>query len=265
MISSYEPYVFKKKSPVWIDADTAVRKISKGKRILIGSGCAYPGHLVNAMTRNASFFRDNEIVHLLTVGEAPYSQQQYEQSFRHNAFFIGKNVREAVSSGNADYIPIFLSEVPLLFKSGQLRLNCALIQVAPPDRDGFVSLGVSVDILLAGILSADIVIAQVNRHMPYTMGQARIPISCIDYLVECEEPLKEFPQGSPDDVSMQIGKNLARYIWDGDTLQLGIGNIPDAVLMNLLDKNDLGIHTEMISDGVVELYKKGIINNKNKN
>ena len=265
MNSYYQPYQFKKKSPVFIDADAAVRKIAKGRRILIGSGCAYPGHLVNALVRNASYFRDNEIVHLLTVGEASYAKEQYAESFRHNAFFIGKNVRDAVSTGNADYIPVFLSEVPLLFKSRQLPLNCALIQVSPPDKDNYVSLGVSVDILLAGIASADIVIAQVNKQMPYTLGQARIPISCIDYLVECEEPLKEFPQGTPDEISMQIGKNLARYIWDGDTLQLGIGNIPDAVLMNLQDKNDLGVHTEMISDGVVDLYKKGIINNKNKN
>jgi acyl-CoA hydrolase/RimJ/RimL family protein N-acetyltransferase len=261
----FEPYEFKKKSPVWIDADAAVRKISKGKRILIGSGCAYPEHLVNALMRNASCFRDNEIVHLLTVGEAPYTQEQFAESFRHNAFFIGKNVRDAVSSGNADYIPIFLSEVALLFKSGQMHLNCALIQVAPPDRDNYVSLGVSVDILLAGLASADIVIAQVNKQMPYTLGQARIPVTCIDYLVDCEEPLKEFPQSTPDDISLRIGKHLSRYIWDGDTLQLGIGNIPDAVLMNLQDKNNLGVHTEMISDGVVDLYKKGIINNKNKN
>ncbi len=261
----YKPYEFKKKSPVWIDADAAVRKISKGKRILIGSGCAYPEHLVSALVRNASCFRDNEIVHLLTMGEAPYAQEQFAQSFRHNAFFIGKNVREAISTGNADYIPIFLSEIPLLFKSGQMRLNCALIQVAPPDKENYVSLGVSVDILLAAIAAADIVIAQVNKQMPYTLGAARIPISCIDYLVEYEEPLKEFPQGIPDAVSLQIGKNLARYIRDGDTLQLGIGNIPDAVLMNLQDKNDLGIHTEMLSDGAVDLYKKGIINNKKKN
>ncbi len=261
----YEPYQFKKKSSVWIDGDAAVRKISKGKRILIGSGCAYPGHLVNALVRNASCFRDNEIVHLLTVGEAPYTKEKFAQSFRHNAFFIGKNVREAVSSGNADYIPVFLSEIPLLFKSGQMRLNCALIQVAPPDKENYVSLGVSVDILLAGIACADIVIAQVNKQMPYTLGPARIPVSCIDYLVESEEPLKEFPQGVPDEVSIRIGKNLARYIWDGDTLQLGIGNIPDAVLMNLQDKNDLGIHSEMVSDGVIDLYKKGIVNNKNKN
>ena len=261
----YEPYQFKKKSPVWTDADSAVRKINKGRRILIGSGCAYPGHLVSALLRNAASFRDNEIVHLLTVGEAPYAREEFSQYFRHNAFFIGKNVRDAISSGNADYIPVFLSEVPMLFKSGQMRLNCALIQVAPPDKDNFVSLGVSVDILLAGLVSADIVIAQVNKQMPYTMGQARIPVSCIDYLVEFEEPLKEFPQGTPDAISMQIGKNLARYIRDGDCLQLGIGNIPDAVLMNLQDKNDLGVHTEMISDGVIDLYKKGIINNKRKN
>ncbi len=260
----YEPYVFKKKSPVWVDADTAIRKIHKGKRILIGSGCAEPQHLVEALVRNASHFRDNDIVHLLTVGIAPYTEAKYADSFRHNAFFVGKNVREAITEGHADYIPIFLSEIPLLFKSGQMRLHCALIQVTPPDKNNMVSLGVSVDILLAGISAADIIIAQVNKQMPETLGLAKIPLTCIDYLVEDDEPLMEFPQGTPDQVSMKIGKNLVRYIWDGDTLQLGIGSIPDAVLMNLQDKNDLGIHTEMVSDGVVDLYKKGIINNRKK-
>lgn len=261
----YEPYSFKKKSPVWVDADTAIRKIHKGKRILIGSGCAEPQHLVEALARNANHFRDNEIVHLLTAGIAPYADPKYTDSFRHNAFFVGKNVRQAITEGNADYIPVFLSDIPSLFKTGQMRLHCALIQVTPPDQNNMVSLGVSVDILLAGIASADIVIAQVNKQMPYTLGTAQIPLSCIDYLVEADESLIEFPQGIPDEVSMKIGKNLVRYIWDGDTLQLGIGSIPDAVLMNLQDKNDLGIHTEMFSDGVIDLYKKGIINNSRKN
>lgn len=260
----YEPYVFKKKNPIWVDADSAIKKIQKGKRILVGSGCAQPKFLVNALVKNADLFRDNEIVHLLTVGEAPYADPKFVDSFRHNAFFIGKNVRQAITEGNADYTPIFLSDIPGLFKNRQMRLHCALIQVTPPDKDGFVSLGVSLDILLAAISVADIVVAQVNKFMPYTLGLTRIPISCIDYLVEGDDPLKEFPQGTPDDISMKIGKHLVRYIWDGDTLQLGIGNIPDAVLLNLGDKNDLGIHSEMVSDGVVDLYKKGIINNKKK-
>src|SRR3989338_7788346 len=182
-IQYFEEYRYKKRSPIWVDADTAIQKIKKGKRILIGSGGAEPQHLVEALMRNAGRFYDNEIVHILTVGIAPYADPKYAKSFRHNAFFIGKNVREAVTEGHADYIPIFLSEIPMLFKTGQMPLHCALIQVSPPDRWGRVSLGVSVDILPAAISRADIVIAQVNKLMPVTMGKAKIPVTAIDYLV----------------------------------------------------------------------------------
>jgi len=260
----YSKYTYKKKNPLWVDADTAIRKIKKGKRILIGSGCAEPQHLVHALMRNARYFRDNEVVHILTVGVAPYADPQYAENFRHNAFFIGRNIRDSVSEGHSDYMPIFLSEIPRLFKTRQMPLHAVLIQVSPPNHNGYVSLGVSVDILPAAIASADIVIAQVNRNMPETYGEAQIPVDCIDYLVEADEDLIEFPQGDPDETSMQIGKHLARYIQDGDTLQLGIGNIPDAVLKNLKNKNDLGIHSEMVSDGVVELYRNGNITNKTK-
>lgn len=263
-IQYYRPYKFKRKSPQWVDADAAIRTIRKGKRILIGSGCAIPQYLVDTLAKNAPLFRDNEILHILTVGQAPYADPVYARAFRHNALFIGHNVRNAVSDGHADYTPIFLSEIPNLFKTRQLPLHCALIQVTAPNKRGQVSLGVSVDVLLAAIAHADVVIAQVNPLMPWTCGPAVIPVTAIDYLVEKEEALKEFPQGQPDEVSMQIGRHLSRYINDGDTLQLGIGNIPDAVLMNLSEKNDLGLHTEMISDGVAELYQKGVITNKKK-
>jgi len=262
-VQYYSDYKWtKRKKPVWVNADMAIQKIKKGKRILIGSGCAEPQHLVEALVRNADRFYDNEVVHILTVGIAPYVDPKYAKSFRHSAFFMGKNVRGAVSEGHADYTPIFLSEIPLLFKTGQMPLHAVLVQVSPPDKKGFVSLGVSVDVLLAAISVADIVIAQVNKSMPRTCGKSNIPLSCIDYLVEADEKILEFPQSEPDDTSSQIGKHIARYIRDGDTLQLGIGGIPDAVLKNLSDKNDLGIHTEMISDGVVDLYKNGNITNK---
>ncbi len=260
----YKSYRFKKKSPQWVDADTAIKKIHKGKRIIIGSGCAEPQHLVQALIRNASQFRDNEVAHILTAGIAPYADPQYAQNFRHNAFFIGHNIRESVMKGHSDYVPIFLSEVPQLFINKQMSLHAALIQVSPPDKQNYVSLGVSVDVVLAAISCADIVIAQVNKQMPFTLGPARIPLSSLDYLVKADEPLLEFPQGEPDDVSLQIGKHLARYIRDGDTLQLGIGTIPDAVLRNLNDKHDLGVHSEMISDGTLDLFKNGNINNKKK-
>lgn len=258
----YEPYTYPKRHPQWVDADTAIRHIQKGQRILIGSGCAEPQHLVHALVRNASCFRDNEVVHILTVGVAPYAEPQYQESFRHNAFFIGHNIRESVAQGHADYMPIFLSDVPRLLKTRQMPVHAVLLQVSPPNENGCVSLGVSVDILPAAIMSADLVIAQVNKNMPETCGVAQIPVEAIDYFVQADEPLVEFPQGDPDDISMQIGKNMARYIQDGDTLQLGIGNIPDSVLMNLKDKNDLGIHSEMVSDGLIELYKNGNITNK---
>ena len=261
---SLDNYPFKKKNPAWLDADVAIRKIQKGKRILIGSGCAEPQHMVHALARNASHFRDNEIVHILTVGVAPYADPQYMRHFRHNAMFIGHNIRDAVSAGYADYMPIFLSEIPRLFKTKQMPIHAALIQVSPPNKSKMVSLGVSVDILPAAIQNADIVIAQVNRNMPETSGIAMIPMDAIDYLVAQDEPLIEFPQGEPDETSIKIGKFLRKFIQDGDTLQLGIGSIPDAVLLNLKNKNDIGIHSEMVSDGILELYKNGNVTNKRK-
>jgi acyl-CoA hydrolase len=238
-------YDFKRKSTRWVDADTAIRSIKKGKRILIGSGGAQPQHLVAALTRNAPLFRDNEVVHLLTLGTAPYTDPVYAAAFRHNAFFIGPNVRYAVSEGHADYTPIFLSEIPALFKTGQMPVHCAMIQVSSPDKNNWVSLGVSVDILSAAVASADMVIAQMNSLMPETLGESKIPLDCLDYIVKVDEPLVELPMKDPDEVSIKIGKNIVRYIQDGDTLQLGIGTIPDAVLKNLTQKNDLGIHSEI--------------------
>lgn len=260
----FSPYKYPRRKAIFTDADTAVRKIHKGKRILLGSGCAVPQHLVAALVRNARHFKDNEIGHILTVGPAPYTDARYTENFRHSAFFIGKNTREAVNRGDADYVPIFLSEVPLLFKTGQLPLHAAVVQVTPPDKRGRVSLGVSIDVLPAAISRADIVIAQINPRMPFTLGEGVLPLTAFDYLVEAEEPLQEFAQGKIDEVSMKIGTQLSRYIKDGDTLQLGIGGIPDAVLSNIIDKNDLGIHTELVSDGVVELYKRKIITNTRK-
>lgn len=264
MKAYFTKYKYPKRKPRWVDADTAIRKVQKGKRILLGSGCAVPQALVRSLIRNAVHFKDNEIVHILTVGPAPYTDHSYADNFRHSAFFIGHNTRDAVNRGDADFIPIFLSEVPLLFRTGQMPLHAAVVQVSVPNRQNMVSLGVSVDVLPAAISRAEIVIAQVNKRMPFTLGEAVVPLTAFDYLVEGEEPLLEFPQGEPDAVSTRIGKHLVRYIQDGDTLQLGIGNIPDAVLQNIMDKRDLGVHTEMVSDGIVELYKKGIITNKKK-
>lgn len=249
----------------WVSPSDAIRKIRRGKRIFIGSGTGEPQMLVHALVDQADRFADNEIVHLLTMGAAPYEEQRYRNQFRHNAFFIGPNVRQAIARGDADYTPVFLSEIPALFKSGQLPIHAALIQVSEPNlEDGTVSLGVSVDIVLSAVRTAEIVIAQVNPNMPETQGQAKIPLETVTYFVKGEEPLIELPMGTLDPISKKIGANVASLIKDGATLQLGIGNIPNAVLEALADKNDLGIHTEMFSDGVVSLYENGNITNKYK-
>ncbi len=249
----------------WVDADTAIRTMKKGKRIFVGSGCAEPQHLVKALMNNAEQFCDNEIVHLLTLGIAPYTDPKYSKSFRHNAFFIGPNVRDAIADGHADYTPVFLSEIPNLFKTGQMPIDYALVQVSPPDENNCVSLGISADVVVSAVLTGKIVIAQVNKEMPETVGKTRFPLDVFDYLVQHDEPLLE--HASPqelDDVSLAIGKHLSNHISDGDTLQLGIGNIPNAVLKNLSDKNDLGIHSEMVADGVIDLCKNGNVTNKYK-
>jgi len=249
----------------WVDAAEAVRHIERGRRILVGSGCAEPQHLVKALIDQADRFRDNEIVHLLTFGIAPYAAAEYQRSFRHNAFFIGPNVRRSVAEGLSDYTPIFLSEIPHLFRSGHTPIHAALIQVAPPEADDTVSLGVSVDIVRQAALCADVVIAQVNRQMPRTRGpMAKLALSDIDFLVPMDEPILEMPRGEMDDVSRRIGRRVAKLIKDGDTLQLGIGNIPNAILLELREKSDLGIHTEMFSDGFIELYRNGNITNRKK-
>ncbi len=249
----------------WVEAAEAISRIERGKRIFVGSGCAEPQHLVKALIQDADRFRDNEIVHLLTLGIAPYADARYQRSFRHNAFFIGPNVRKSVARGESDYTPIFLSEIPELFRSGHSPIHAALIQVSPPEPDGTVTLGISVDIVREAVLHADIVIAQVNARMPRTRGpHASLPLDQIDFLVGCDEPLCVLPPGEPDAISTRIGQRVARLIKDGDTLQLGIGAIPNAILKELSDKNDLGIHTEMFSDGFIELYRNGNITNARK-
>ncbi|MGH7599960.1 MAG: GNAT family N-acetyltransferase, partial [bacterium] len=189
---------------------------------------------------------------------------QYRNSFRHNAFFIGSNVREAVTMGEADYTPIFLSELPNLFERGQLPVDLALIQVSPPDAQGYCSLGISVDVVKSAAAVARFIVAQVNPSMPRTLGDGFLHVSQIHYLLEYEEPILELKPSEPDEVALQIGAHIARLISDGSTLQMGIGSIPGAVLRMLGDKNDLGIHTEMFSNGVVPLVKKGVINGKRK-
>jgi len=247
-----------------MSAAQAVAPIKSGQRVFVGSNCAEPQTLVDALTARADRLADTEIVHILTLGTAPYSAMQFENQFRHNAFFIGANVREAVNACRADYTPIFLSEVPALFRKGQVPLDYALVMVSPPDAHGYCSLGVSVDVVKAAVESARYVIAEVNRQMPRTLGDSFLHVSEIDAFVESDRPLLELAPTPQSEVTQRIGRYIADLIEDGSTLQMGIGAIPDAVLASLTGKKDLGIHTEMLSDGVIPLVKAGVLTGRYK-
>ncbi|WP_224369105.1 bifunctional acetyl-CoA hydrolase/transferase family protein/GNAT family N-acetyltransferase [Hyalangium versicolor] len=245
-------------------AEEAIRSIPLGRRILIGSGAAEPVSLVKAMVEKGAHLADNEVVHLLTLGPAPYVEPEHAERFRHIAFFIGSNVRSAVQEGRADFMPVFLSEIPELIRSRRVRIDVALIQVSPPDAHGYVSLGVSVDIVRSAVESATLIIAEVNPRMPRTHGDSFFHVSRFDRLVPVDAPLLEHQAEPLDDVARQIGLHIARLIPDGATLQTGIGKIPDAVMAQLGDHNDLGVHTEMFSDGVMKLVDAGVITGRKK-
>ena len=244
--------------------EAAVEHIKSGHRVYIHTAVAAPQTLVKAMTERAAELREVEIYHLHTEGAAPYAEEQYKESFEVNSLFIGANVRKAVQAGRVNFIPIFLSEIPLLFRRGRLPIDVAMIQVSPPDRHGFCSLGVSVDATRAAVESAKVVLAEINPNMPRTHGDGNIHLSDIDELVEVDYPLPENILPEPGAVEMQIGRNIAELIEDGSTLQMGIGTIPNAVLSCLTDHRDLGVHTEMFSDGVIPLVEKGVINGEKK-
>lgn len=241
------------------DAATAVARVKSGDRIYLGSGAGVPQALVRALVARADELRNVEIVHMLHFGEAPYVAPEYASSFRHNALFIGPNVREAVQAGRADFTPIFLSEIPNLFRSGALPLDYAFIQLSPPDEHGFCSFGVEVGCTKPAAEAARVVIAEVNRRMPRTLGDSFIHVRNLDIIVEVDYPIPEAPQGGSTAVHRRIGELIAEMIPDGATLQMGIGSIPDAVLANLINHRDLGIHTELFSDGVVQLVEMGVI------
>jgi len=244
-------------------AEQSVTSIHHGQRVFVGSGAGEPQTLVEALSDREDL-SDAEIVHILTLGVATYAEPRFGERFRHNAYFIGPNVRGAISEGRADYTPIFLGEIPELFQSGRVVIDVALISVSPPDEHGYCSYGVSCDIVKSAAESAKVVIAEVNAQMPRVLGDCFIHVRDIDMLVESDRPVLEAVQGQPDELSMRIGQHIAGLIEDGATLQLGIGTIPDAVLHFLDDFKNLGIHTEMFSDGVIPLVAKGIINNSEK-
>ena len=245
-------------------AEDAVKNIRPGQRVFIGTGCGEPLELVSALTQRARELPDTEILHLLTFGEAPYAHKDLAQYFRVNSFFIAENVRDIIQEGLGDYTPIHLSDVPRLFNSGQLPLDVALIQVTPPDEYGMCSLGVSVDIVKSAAENASLVIAQVNSNMPRTLGNSFIHAYDIDVLVPSEALILEVQPPDITDVTRQIAENISALVEDGSTIEVGIGRIPQALLGFLKDKKDLGIHTEMISDGIVDLIECGAINGTRK-
>lgn len=244
--------------------EAAVDGIRPDQRVYIHPGAAEPETLVRALIERAPHLSRVEIIHLLTLGDAGYVRPGMERHFRHTAMFVGANVREAVNTGRADYMPVDLSEVPRLFTSGLLPLDACLIQVSPPDEHGYCSFGVGVDCTMAAADVARTVIAQVNTEMPRTLGDSFIHVSKLDRIVEVSRPLLELPRRPAGEEHRRIARHVAGLIEDGATLQMGIGGVPDAVLACLGDRRDLGIHTEMFSDGVMELVEAGVINNERK-
>ncbi|MCK5779957.1 MAG: acetyl-CoA hydrolase/transferase family protein [Psychrilyobacter sp.] len=248
-----------------VTATEAILKITSNSRIVTSHACAEPKFLFETLIQNKEKFENLEIVHMVAMGNADYvNGEDMSPHFRHNALFAGASTRKAVQSGIADFTTCYFHEVPKLFKEDFLTVDTVLIQTSPPDEHGNCSMGISIDYIKAATEKASLVIAQVNEHMPRTMGDSFIHVSDIDYIVEHSEHLIELNPPKIGEIEKAIGKNCASLVEDGSTLQLGIGAIPDAALLFLTEKKDLGIHSEMISDGVLELVKLGVINNRKK-
>jgi len=245
-------------------AAEALKRLKSGDNVYIHSVAAAPQLLIKAMTDRAPEVKGVQIYQLHTEGDAPYAQPQYKENFHVNSLFIGANVRKAVNEGRGSYIPVFLSEMPLLFRRNIIPLDIALISVSPPDKHGYCTLGPSVDATFAAVETASIVIAQVNKHIPRTHGDGFIHIDKIDCVVEYDEPIPTVEAKPLNETEKAIGRHIAHMIEDGSTLQMGIGAIPNAVLAALGNHKNLGIHTEMFSDGVIPLIEKGVINGKEK-
>ena len=246
-------------------AEKAVAAIESGHRVWIHPGCCTPKRLVDAMVSRADELTDVEVIHILTLAQAPYVAPGMEGHFRHRALFTGGNVRDAVNEGRADFVPIHLHEVPGLISKGLMPVDVCLIHVSPPDEHGFCSYGAGVDATKTAVEQCDVVIALVNQRMPRTLGDSFVHVSKLTHVVEADEPILELPMsGEISGVARQIGEYIASLIPDGATLQMGIGEIPDAVLLFLGDKKHLGVHTEMFSDGLVDLFEAGVVTNERK-
>ena len=238
-------------------AKQAINKIRAGDRIFIGTGCGQPQALVEELVASDNDIVDAEIYHLLTSGDAPYIREEFARKFRTYSFFLAANVREAIASGRGDYVPIFLSEIPALFKTGKLPIDVALIQTSPPDRNGNLSLGISVDIVKGAVENSLLIIAEVNENMPRTFGDSFIPLDLVDAVVLSNRQILEYNLPETDAVTEAIARNITSLIDDGSTLEVGIGHIPQAVLHYLSDKRDIGIHTEMFNDAIIPLVESG--------
>jgi acyl-CoA hydrolase/GNAT superfamily N-acetyltransferase len=244
--------------------EKAYQKIKPGDKIYICSGVSEPQYLARRLGDFPANIADTEILHLISLNVSPVTSGKFRDMFRLNTFFIGKAARNAVSSGEADYTPIFLSEIPKLIRSGRIPIDVALVQVTPPDAYGNCSLGVAVETVLSAIRHAKYVIAQVNRHMPWTLGNGFVSVESFHGIIEYDEPILEYIPDPPDEISERIGFYVSRLIPNGSTIQAGIGAIPNAVLKYLKDKKHLGVHTEMFSDGLIDLWESGAIDNSKK-
>ncbi|MFW9973365.1 MAG: acetyl-CoA hydrolase/transferase family protein [Candidatus Odinarchaeota archaeon] len=244
--------------------EKAISKIKSGNRVVFGHAAGEPIVLVDELVRQKDRLQNVEIVHMVPLRECQYCLPKMKNHFYHNSLFAGAGTRQAIKEGRADYTPVYFSEIPRLFRDNILPVDVTLIQLAPPDENGYMSFGVSVDYTVQAAKSAKLVIAEVNKQMPKTKGED-IHISEIDYIVESDRPLIELIPPKISEIEENIGRNIASLVSDQSNLQLGIGGIPDAALKFLQDKQDLGIHTEMFSDGVVDLYEKGVITNEYNN
>jgi 4-hydroxybutyrate CoA-transferase len=247
-----------------VTADEAMACVRSGQSIYIHNGCAEPAELVEALTRRGPVLNDVEVLHMATFGAAGYIRPEFEGRFRHNALFIGGNVREAVQAGRADYTPVFLSEIEELFTSGALPIDVCLLQCSPPDQYGYMSLGTSVDASMTAAECAKRVIVEINDRMPRTCGDTLLHVSRVDAFVETSHPLAEYVSHPVSDLHRAIARHVAPLIPDGATIQTGIGGIPEAVLGMLYDHQGLGIHSEMVPDSVVSLMERGVITGERK-
>lgn len=260
---------FKKRYPEkFVPEKDLFGHIRRGSSIFIGTACGEPQNLLGSLIRYVEntphTIYGTQIIHIWTLGVAPYANKKFKINFRHNSFFISDSSRQMVNEGLADYTPTFLSEIPSLFRRGIITIDVALVQLSEPDEEGLMSLGVSVDIVKSAVEQARLVIAQVNRHMPRVRGDAMVDIRDVDFILPHDEPLLEYTPDPPGEVTEKIGTYVSRIVQDGDTIQVGYGTMPNAILAHLSGKRDLGVHTELLTDGIIDLMKKGVVTNAKK-